>query len=322
VKKQSLLIILALILITISAYFAIYKKSGTELTEFDLQLEDTSEITGFTVESNSLKVQVEKKASDWMVDKTYHANNQLIKRLFRIFKNLNISILARKDSMDVHIQNLKDNGTRLQFLKDQDILATYWIGDYNASKNATLLMNNAELPAYVTAPGLSSNIAKFILADDIFWRDKRIFDFEPEEISKIELTDYQNLNASFVVIINENYQLLNNTKNKVKFEESKIARYLSYFKGVRFESLEEKFQVLKLDSVINQKPLYEINLYAREYGNLNLQLLPKADSLNKREPDLNYVYGLINNKTPLIIISYFAIDPLLKEIDYFRPDSN
>ncbi len=322
-KKQNLIIILVLLLIVVSAYFGIYKNKDTELGEFDLQFQDTSKITAFSIESKSVKVLVEKKENGWTVNKSYHANSQIIKRLFRIYNNLNISIIGRKDSTKTYIQKLKNSGTKLQFLKNEKVLATYWVGNYYPAKRSTLLMNDKELPAFVTAPGLSSDIAKFVVADDIFWRDKRIFDFEPEEITKIELKDFQNLNFSFELNIEgENYQLKNTNENIVDHDKDKIARYMSYFKGIRFESLTENFTFEQIDSIIGQKPQYEISLSIKEYGNLNLKLIAKADSVNKNKQDLNYVYGIINNKTPLLVISYFAIDPLLKEIDYFSSKSN
>ena len=322
-RKESFVVISLIILASLSVYFGFIKKNSSELTENDLQLKDTSQITAFNVELNGVIVKVEKKTSGWMVNNSYHANNQLVKRLFRIYKNLNISIFARRDSVGAYVQNLKMNGTKLEFLKDENIIANYWIGKYDAAKNATLLMNDAEQPIFVTSPGLSANIAKFVIADDIFWRDKRIFDFEASEIIKIKLDDFENQNSSYEINIDENsYSLFDNNSNSIEFEQEKIARYLSYFKGVRFESLEEKLTQNQLDSILKQKPLYEINLDTKEYGSLNLKLISKATSLKSQERDLNNVYGLLNNKAPLIIISYFSIDPLLKEIAYFKPMTN
>jgi hypothetical protein len=318
-KKQNIILLLVLLLISVSAYFAFFK-NNSELTEFDLRIQDTSQVTSFTVESKSIKVILEKKSENWMVNKAYHANNQLIKRVFRIFKHLNISIIARKDSNITYVQQLKNNGTKVQFYKDDRKITSFWIGDFNPSKNATLLMNEREQPVFVTAPGLSSNIAKFVIADDIFWRDKRIFDFEPGKIKKIQLKDYQKPSASFILSIDgSNYQLINNKNSEIEFDQEKIARYLSYFRGVRFESLEEKFSSAQLDSVIEQKPLYEITIQSKDYDDLKLKLLPKSVANKKNKTDLNFVYGIINNQKTLVIISFFSIDPLLKEIDYFKP---
>ena len=318
-KKQTIILLFVLLLIIASAYFALFK-NNSELTEFDLQLQNTSQVTAFVVESKSVKVELEKKTGGWMVNQSYHANKQLIKRVFRVFKNLNISIIARKDSTENYIQQLKNEGVKLQFFRDEKEITCFWIGNFNTSKNATLVMNELEQPVYVTAPGLSSNIAKFVIADDIFWRDKRIFDLEPNEIKKIALKDYQQPKVSFELVIdNKNYQLTNSNNTEIEFDKEKIARYLSYFKGVRFELLEEKLLPGQLDSVIKQEPLYELTLNTASNNDLNLKLLPKSDSLKKNEADLNFVYGIINNQKPLIIISYFSIDPLLKEINYFKP---
>ncbi|NJO91252.1 MAG: hypothetical protein HC831_21520 [Chloroflexia bacterium] len=74
--------------------------------------------------------------------------------------------------------------------------------------------------------------------------------------------------------------------------------------------------------MIKQKPIYEITIKSIGLKDLNIKLLPKADTLNKNVADLNYIYGIINNQKPVVIISYFSIDPLLKEISYFKPEIN
>jgi hypothetical protein len=321
-KKQNIIIVFVLLLIVISVYFGLFK-NNSELTEFDLQLQDTSQITSFIVESEVTEINIEKKAGDWMVNQTYHGNTELIRRVLRVFKNLNISIIARKDSTEAYIQQLKNKGTKLQFFNDDKLITSFWIGDFNTSKNATLLMNEREQPVFVTAPGLSSNIAKFVMADDVFWRDKRLFDLEPGTIKKIQLKDYVRPNASFELLIDGNDFKLNNSNNSyIAFDKEKVTRYLSYFRGVRFESLEENYTTPKLDSIIKQKPLYEITIQSEGLKDLAIRLLPKADSLRKNKVDLNYVYGIVNNQKPVLIISYFSIDPLLKEIDYFKPEKN
>ncbi len=321
-RKQNIILVFVLLLIIISVYFGLFK-NNSELTEFDLQLQDTSQITSFVVETKGVEINIEKKAGDWMVNEIYHGNNELIRRVLRVFKNLNISIIAKKDSTEVYIQHLKKKGTKLQFFNNEEKITSFWIGDFNTSKNATLLMNEREQPVFVTAPGLSSNIAKFVVPDDIFWRDKRLFDLEPVDIKMIRLQDYGKPDVSFKLTIDGNdYLLVNNKNSNVNFDDEKVSRYLSYFRGVRFESLEENFSTSGLDSIINQKPLYEITIQSTGFKDLNIKLLPKADTLQKNEVDLNYVYGIVNNQRPVVIINYFSIDPLLKEISYFKPEIN
>ena len=66
------LFIFAFALVLAGGYFGFIKKSNSELTEFDLQLQDTSQITSFIVESNNVKVNVKKSnfirsVRDWIV---------------------------------------------------------------------------------------------------------------------------------------------------------------------------------------------------------------------------------------------------------------
>ena len=319
-KSRQLLIIFIIVLIVLGAYFGIFRTGAISEDSLNIQLQDTSAITSFTVESGSIKIEVAKKGQHWMVNDVYHANEQLVKRVLRIFKNLNISLFVVRDSIDGYVENLQSKGVKLQFFEGDEKEETYWIGSFDDTRKATLIMNSEHIPIYASAPGLSSDIQKFVVADDIFWRDKRIFDFEPSEISKIGLTDYRNSSGSFTIEIkDEEYKLVNKNNETVDFDPESISRYLSYFRNVRFEALEEKYTANHLDSVINQAPLYSVKVELIDRTVIELTLIQKSDSNNVGQPDLNNVYGLLNKKKPLIIITYFSIDPVLKNINYFKP---
>jgi len=319
VKNRNLLLILLVLVVSIVIYLVFFRNKGFDESEIEPQLTDTSEISSFVVTQNDCKVEVSRKTGQWMVNGNYHANVILVKRLLRLFKNLDIKILIPEDEADAQIAELQNRGIKLSFFADGDELETYWIGEFNDKQKATLVLNPERVPAYVTAPGLSEDLKQFVECDPIFWRDKRIFDIEPKNIRKIEYQDFVYKESSFTAVVdNSDYQLLDYKGANTDFISENVARYLSYFKNIRFDSLANHLSTKQEGEVLKQQPLAIITVTDIYGETSSLKLLQKSLNNDPNQPDLNLVYGLLNNEKPLVIISYYSIDPLLKSINYFK----
>lgn len=318
-KKAYILFII--VIIVAGLYFTVFRKHGFLSDELNMKVTDTNEISSFEIAYDKTKVVLSREKGHWMVNGIYHANDVLVKRLLRLSRNLDVKLIVAEDDMDAYIADLKNEGIELVFYSGKNKLNTYWIGGFDSVKNATLMMKSDLLPVFVSVPGLSSDLEKFVQPDAIFWRDKRIFDFKQTEIREINFIDYTTIEKSFLIeITNTGFKLYNKNKEQIKFEPAKISRYLSYFTNIRFESLVENFSQKQVDSIINQSPMIELEVVYTDNRAMNLKLLQKSEDNNNSLADLNMVYGLLNNEKPLVLISYFAIDPLLKDIDYFKKE--
>lgn len=318
-KNRNLLLILFVLTASIGIYLFFFRNRGFDESDIDPQLTDTSEITTFIVTQNDCKVEVSRKTGQWMVNGNYHANVILVKRLLRLFKNLDTKILVPEAEADEQTAELMNRGIKLSFFEDGSETEAYWIGEFSNELRATLILNPERIPAYVTAPGLSEDLKQFVECDPIFWRDKRIFDIASQNIRKIEYQDFVNKESSFTVLVDKSdYQLLDYKAVASDFISDNIARYLSYFKNIRFDSLANNLSIKQEEAILHQTPLAVISV-TDVYGETSsLKLLQKSLNDDPSQPDLNLVYGILNNEKPLVIISYFSIDPLLKSITYFR----
>ncbi len=309
-------IILAIgVLILISLYFVLVHNRSGQIHEYSFHLADTSSINRIVVLDSNSHVEISKVQGQWLVNQHFHANQLMVKQLFRIFRNLDIVGLVLESERDSLHNYLNNKGLKLQFYKDQKVLREFWLGSYLEDKNATLIMNDENLVAYLVAPGLSKNIRKFIETDPLFWRDKLIFNFSSGTMKQIELIDHQNSDDGFLIEkYGDGYKLFDKEKQELSYDRSKLLRYLSYYGNIYYEAISDKL----IDSFLVRKPVYEIKTISQEGQSIRLALYQKPDDQNVSKPDLNYVYGIMNGEKPVLVISYFQIDPALKGIEYFK----
>jgi hypothetical protein len=315
--KKKAIYILLLILILLSIYFGFFYRSF-DIEHYSFSISDTSNIDKIVITDSSNKVELTKPSDEWVVNKNYHANQALIKQLIRIFNNLEINVLVPDKQVDSTINCLQKQGVGLKFYRNDRLKYSYWIGRYDETSNSTLLMNDDKVVAFVTSPGLTKNIRKFLETDNVFWRDRLIFSLNPAQILSVELKDNLNKENSFSIEKKfDKYLLYNNKHAKIEFKEESLLRYLSYFSNINFESLDKELSPAQQDSLLKQKPIYTLIVKSQLGQATQLNLFPKKSDKNNKEQDLNYVYGNINNEKLVLMISYFQVDPVLKGIGYF-----
>jgi hypothetical protein len=315
--RQKISIIALLVLIIILYFIFIYKPSE-KIHEYSFHLADTSLITRILISDGHIQTEISKTTDNWMVNKEFYASQPAVKQLFRIFRNLDISGLVSDTHTDSTIKLLKEKGIRLSFWKEHKLVREFWVGNYDEEKNATLMLNDEDLVAYLVIPGLTKNIRKFVETDPVFWRNKLIFSFRPDEISRIELKDYYSINNSFIIKkLDQDYHLLDHSNAERTFDENRLKRYLSYYANIHFESIATGNKPDEHDSIMEQKPLYQIKVEGINTHPIDLVLFQKMDA-QTNSPDLNFVYGILNGQKPVMIIAYFQVDPVLKGIEYFK----
>ena len=317
-RKILIFSIFALILL-LSTYLTLIRNRPYNIDEFRLDQKDTIAITSILIESNLSKTKLSKSGEQWKVNENYLANQLLVKKLLRILVNIEMEILVPEPQRDSITEYLKEKSIRLIINKGENIIHELWIGPYDEKRKSTLVMNKEMIPAYVIAVGIERNISKFIRPETLLWRNKLIFDINPDSILSIELIDFRKKSNSFIINRNAGKSsIYDEYHHEVAFEKVKLERYFSYFNNIIFDSFADSLSSETNDFIINQEALYSIKITDKNGLDTNLKLYPKKLNKNSNESDLNVVYGLINSQKPLVIISYFQIDPILKDINYFK----
>ncbi len=307
-----------IILVVVAAYIFFTKDGACNSKNSNIALINTQEINRFVIENDTSKIIIENKEGKWISNGIYISDKQVISQLFRLFGNIEISMFPPKDSLEFYRKELKTKANKILFFNADKLLARYWVAEYDVSKKATLLMNNSENPVYVRALGLSSDIAQYVVTNELLWRNKQIFAFDASKIKSLKFKHNTDNSLSFQIFKeNESYIVKNSKDEIINAKEQKIRRYLSYFRNIEFKTICNTLSQSQIDSLKQHNTLYQIDFNIKEYGTFSIRLISKPSN-NAQKRDINNVYGLINNKPPLLNITYFDIDPVIKEISYFK----
>ncbi len=316
--KKKIIWALEIVLVAVAAYILLTKSGTCNSNNNNIALINAQEINRFVIEDDTSKIVIEKKGGKWISNNTYKADDKIISQLFRLFKNIEISVLPPKDSVEFYREELKKQANKILFFHNDKLLTKYWVAKYNVSKRATLLMNDAENPVYAKALGLSSDIAQYVETNELLWSNKQIFAFETNKIRSLKLKNYKDNSLSFQIFKEKNnlYSVKNINQQVIKSKQENIQRYLSYFSNIEFKTV-CKLSSSRIDSLKEANTLYSIDFDIEDYGSFNINLIAKPYKNSTKQIDMNNVYGLVNNKAPILNISYFDIDPVIKEISYF-----
>jgi len=309
-NKTTLISIIFLLIIAI--YFAFFKDRNSVFNKYDFALKDTSQINLIIFENSLSKVILKKDNNEWKVNRNYYANHTAIKNFLRVFSNLDfVSKVDNKlkDSISTELSKL---GTKITIKSNESIISELIIGDINDYKTGTYVKKNKMEAVIVNATGITNNISKVISTNSLFWRNKTIFNFNVDEIKKIEFYNKTNEEKSFIIEKKDDIYVLSNFKNKeIKNNINKIKRYLSYYRKINFETVENKFNQIKKNIIIKNNLAYKIIVIDNKNIKYKLELYFKPN-LKKTEYkyDLNNIYGTFNKDTNLLIIPYYTIDPI------------
>ncbi len=316
--KNKFIWFLLIILIGLSIYFFLIEDNLLFGSYTNVRLNNIETINRFVIKSDTSEISIVKQNENWMINKTYKANNQIINKLFRLFSNIEIAMLPLKDSIDYFSSKLKEEGNQILFYNSDKLIAKYWIGKYYPNKKSTLLMEESEKPVYVRAAGLTSDVQQYASTNIILWRNKQIFGFDINKFKSLSFTNHINRKLSFIIVNDENkYKLFNYNKTEVDFDYDKIKRYLSYFSNIEFETVDNKFNAMQIDSIVMSKSFYTINFELEGSDNFIIDLIAKPNENDSSAIDINTLYARIKNETQLLNIKYFTIDPIIKDISYF-----
>ena len=311
--------ILSFVLILIVVYFAFLKDMNSAFNKYNFAIKDISKVDMVILEHTSEKVSLNKISNEWKLNKSYYVNTKVVNSFLRVFSNLEFVSKVDKTLKNSISQKLDEDGIKVTIKSKNTMILELIVGNVNSYGTGTYVKNINSEAVIINAPGLKNDISKVISTNSLFWRNKTIFNFNMNQIIKIDFLNNTDENKSFKIVKNnETYFLIDYKSKSVESDMLKIKRYLSYFRNINFNTIENNNKRIEEDSILTKNLAYQIVIEDDKNIKYELLLYYKLNHENSEyKYDLNNIYGQFNKDTNLLIIPYFTIDPILKEIDYF-----
>jgi hypothetical protein len=316
------IIIYCLILLTLSILlFLLFSKErspfGKDNTSF--AVDPQKEITKIELIQKGVKVVLAKENNGWTVNGT-EARKSGVLFILRILQEIKIKSPVSPDLFKSEIEAKGIEPVKVRVYSNRKLLKSYLVFKTGSNTYGEIIkMKDGSKPYIAFVPGIENNIGSAFTLKELFWKPYTVFNLMPSEISEIKFENFSDTSSSFSISRRNSKLVLTDTKNLVNGSDSAlIARYLSYFIRVQFESW-----IFETESDLNKSirvdsPKYKLTVNTITGKNTELTLWEKTKTENGKENiDTDRLYGKTRNDSEYFIIRYFDVDPILKKRSYF-----
>lgn len=168
----------------------------------DFKVEDTERIHKiFLADRQGGRVTLERRGGYWLYNGKWKARPNAMENLLDAVGRLEMQFKPPQAMVDGMIRDLAANGIKVELYDRQGaLIKAYYVGGATADERGTyIIREEAEQPYVAHIPGWSGNLRfRYNLRGDD-WRDKSIFDYDPDEIREVTVEYPKQKNKSFRV---------------------------------------------------------------------------------------------------------------------------
>jgi len=337
-KKNRIAIILVIILGSLSFWFIINKRSGTIKPNLkDFAVDDTASVDKiFLADKKGRAITLERKApGHWMVNGKYNARMDVLETLLYTIKKIDVKEPVGKKAQDNIVKRLSAQAIRCEIYQNNVLTKAYYIGTETQDQTGTymiLIDLETMLPAvkpFVTyIPGFEGYLTSRYLTDEAGWRDRTIFQYNPNDIRSIKMEAPEKPEYSYEVIVhgNNDYEIkiLADNKTLNNIDTLAVKQYLSYFQNIIFENFEDGKKA-EIDSTLKSKPLNILTVTDNSGKSNTIKLFARVNKKNVSDEngkpyefDPDRMSALLDNGKDFVIVQYLMFGKLLPPADYFQ----
>ncbi len=175
-------------------------------------------------------------------------------------------------------------------------------------------------------PGEEINPATLFVVDPYYWRDLTLFHFLPGEVTEVEIRyrekEENGFRTGIDTLTGEIWFIpFDSSEIGKPVDTARVKKFLTYFQKLTGDAWDRTSQGPPRDSLLRQKPLYEVSVGATRHRVFRMRIypLPAKDVSSgdtAADPDIARVW--VEPLDEMILIKYYRIDPFLfKTEDFF-----
>jgi len=257
-KKNYLLILTFIVLGSATAWYILTQDKGETTTlgwDRKFKVEQPEEIHRiFIAKRTGETTTLERSGNHWTVNGSHKASPNAMENLLRAVTNVELKFVPTKASVTNIVNELAARGIKVEiYNKKNEKIKSYYVGGVTPDARGTyMILEGAEQPMVMEVPQMEGQIrTRYDLTGDD-WRDRSIFDYQPEEIQSVSIAYPKQRNKSFhlrrkgkgfeVTPYFDNVPPINR-----EVDESSVEAFLVSFKGLIAEAFENNYA--KKDSI-------------------------------------------------------------------------
>jgi hypothetical protein len=304
-KRNIRLLISLAVMIGITALLFVFSntKSGSSVDKNLFQIENLDKIDHVHLESLKGETDLKFNGTKWMINEKYEADRQMITVLFATLKQIIAKREVATNLQDSLRKEITSNGVKISCFENGSLAKEIWTGG-NSQKTETYFLTKKDKAYLVTIPGYRVYVASVfeLAAND--WRDKRVFNFNWQNIKSLEVAfpsdPKQNFKASF------NGKLF--SVENVTTDTAKLDLFMDALFQLRSERILDSIELKNYNNDLVQKPMMEIAIHDIASRSYPLILFPP-------EKESRYIVGKINEE--VVLLNPLTLKEVFRKKEFF-----
>lgn len=317
-KKKLVLILFSLLLFLAGAVFV----SRTLLDQVpEFAVKNPEKIKKIIIKSNTNAVSLEKTEVGWMLNGIEEARMDAVDALIKTLTDLEVKSPIDKIALENMLLDGDIEEVSINVKSALKTLKNYQVYKVSTNPYGNIMTKGGKANYIMHVPGYPGDIGVFYTTRSNYWKPHVIFDYKLSDISSVEfingiepLNSFRiNRTGSGVYVLEE----FDSGRIVENADPGQITRYLSYFHSIGFEKFLDSDTVALTNSILEDPALYTISVKDINNKEKLIKVFPVYLGKDSEKVNNNYAYASISWENEIVLIKYFAIDPLLKGIDYF-----
>ena len=312
--KKFYFIAIALIIAAIAAYYLHETNSSTlHRRDTHFHINDIAAIDRILIETQDNSLTLIREGENWSVNNEIINQDRLRDLLVLAQKLEVISPAAKSDVSKLKIK--LNNSTNVSFYAGSRLINSYRLCSSEmkvfASRNKSDKIFQVEARGYPNV-----DLTKIFSADALYWTNRKIINFNPEEITLIKINYPNNPEKDLKLTISSkgNYHLSDQHDMDVSesADHKLISIYLQFFHDLPYYPLEDK-EKAEINRLI--EPFFILLVESNKQAGIELYAYKKINPENGKSDKIEF-YGKVKDKG-IVKLKYSDFDPVLMELKDF-----
>lgn len=347
-KKNTLYIIIAAILVVITIFVVLFKtnvikSAGDQLDHDAFAIKDTASITKiFMADMDGNYVLLQRTDRGWTVCDSILVMKPIMEEFLNTVNNLTVKQIVPKSGQNTINKVLSTSAVKVDiyqyapkfkifgiaFGTKERKTKTYYMGPATMDNMANFaLLEGSDAPYIVYIPGFRGFATPIYSTNFADWINHDVFQTKITRIQSAEFIDLEHPEESFKVVKTgaRFFDLYNYQNEKVvAYDTLKLIDMLSEFRDKNFEDKILTFSAAKIDSIYHEQHFKTIILTDIEGNKTTMELchlynlMEDEDGNTTMEKNDDNFYGLINHDyNNIYLMQYFHFDRQVQPLSYF-----
>jgi hypothetical protein len=340
-KKNYWIILFSLVLLALSILAIKQQKNRT--IENDFVLNDTSRVEKiFMVNKKNEQVELTKMNNIWYVNGEETAIGENVNILLSTLMKIQIRQPISKAAHNTIVKQLATNSVKVEIYEHKYLIdfwglqwfaklkktKVFYVGSPTRDFRGTIMKMENSDDIYITyLPGFNGYLTERFSAYYADWINHNIFKIPIQNILKVRVEFGEDARQSYEIVNNGNknfdlFALFNNQKQD-RYDTIRVLEELAAFRSINYESLLDKLDSTKIDSLNRLIPLRTISLTTIDQKVKKVKLYRRPNFDQKPDfdgtifsYDLDRMYALVDGMKHPVSTQYFVIDNITRPLSF------